>query len=107
MDLIALESAAANLVGDVLRPVQPTSVTYIHESGEVYVAADKLKEHLKKESGEAFTDQGLVNWIESSRKRGMPVLVAKFLAAMPPFEIAIATQFIQASRVYGMAGDDT
>ena len=103
VDLITLESAAANIVGDVLRPVQPTSVTYIHESGEVRVAADKLKEHLEKESGEAFTEQALADWIESARKCGMPELVAKFLAAMPPSEIDIATPFIQTSRMYGMA----
>ncbi|KAJ6126762.1 hypothetical protein N7523_002374 [Penicillium sp. IBT 18751x] len=104
VDLITLETAASNIVDDVLRPIQPTSITYIHESGEVRVAANKLKEHLERESGETFTEQPLANWIESARNCGMPELVAKFLAAMPPSEIDIATPFIQTSRVYGRAG---
>lgn len=101
VDFIDLRLAAGNIIVDVTHTDQPNEVAFVHESGQVRVPADRLKEYLEKESGETISEVSLEDWIGAARRSGMPELVAKFLESMPPGEIDIAMPFLETRRVNG------
>lgn len=106
VDLISLQTAAANIMADALTtPRQAAPVRYVNESGEIQVAASQLKEYLERELGtsnesQPFQELERDEWTQLAQESGMSNLVASFLRSLPPLEIDIAMPFLRTSRIY-------
>jgi amino acid adenylation domain-containing protein len=106
MDLIDVESVAANIINTVVDVYHrhTSTVQYFHESGQTVVPVESVKEYLEKEEGGvSFQTQELGRWIESARKHGMDQLVAEFLTTMHASGQGPSMPLLITSRIYDNA----
>lgn len=78
LDFISVEAAAAAIVSSLYEP-NTTGVRYRHQSGELVVTVDGLKEHISREIDAPVEALPMREWITRAQALGMNEIVAAYL----------------------------
>jgi amino acid adenylation domain-containing protein/thioester reductase-like protein len=85
VDAVEVDAVAANIVSSVMEPLRqsskpsPMGVRYIHESGQLVLPFDGVKQYMEREEGAEFQTVSTSEWVQLALKNGMNELVAEYL----------------------------
>lgn len=82
LDLVSIQNVSRNIVKDVLEnnPRTPNGLSYVHQTGDIVIPLDQMKEYIKRESEEPLpVVEKLTEWAERAELVGLQSSLANVL----------------------------